>query len=198
MSLLLVDLSKFKSTDKIALPSIGSIQHLALAMAAKDQLGEAKALDMNVVNMSSPEAYQAVVSKQEVKAHMATPPYSNLSLETEGHQLVLDSSKYLGEDASVIIAVGSSKLHENNPKVYESINEALSETIDYIYNNLDETSEFLAQKEGLEVETMKRYLESDDISYQQDTKGIVELATFMKEEGYITKVDSEDAYIFEK
>lgn len=194
----LSDLSKFTITDKIALPSVGSIQHLALAMAAKEQLGDSKALNMNLVNMSTPEAYQAVASKQEVKAHMATPPYSNLSLETEGHQLVLDSTKYLGEDASVIIAVGRTKLQENNPEVYEAINEALLETIESMYTNLDETVKILAEKEGLEEEDMKRYLESDHIKYQQEVKGLIELATFMKEEGYISKVDSEDLYIFSK
>lgn len=192
----LSDLSKFTPIDKIALPSVGSIQHLALAMAAKDHLGDAKALDMNLVNMSTPEAYQAVVGKQEVKAHMATPPYSNLSIETEGHQLILDSSKYLGEDASVIIAVGGTKLQESNPEVYQAINEALTETIEYMYTNIDDTVAFLAEKEGLEKEAMKRYLESDHIKYQQEVKGLVDLATFMKEEGYISKVESEEAYIF--
>lgn len=192
------DLSKFTITDKIALPSVGSIQHLALAMAAKEQLGDSKALDMNLVNMSTPEAYQAVASKQEVKAHMATPPYSNLSLETEGHQLVLDSTKYLGKDASVIIAVGGTKLKENNPEVYEAVNEALTETIESMYTNIDETVKILAEKEGLEEADMKRYLESDHIKYQQEVKGLIELANFMKEEGYISKVDSEDLYIFSK
>ena len=41
--------------EKIALVNIGSIQHILLAMAAKEQLGDAHALDENIAAMAHPD-----------------------------------------------------------------------------------------------------------------------------------------------
>jgi len=52
-------LKDFKPTDKIALPSPGSVQHILLAMAAEKELGSASALDQNLVAMAHPDGAAA-------------------------------------------------------------------------------------------------------------------------------------------
>ena len=59
---------------KIALVNIGSIQHIILAMAAEKELGDAHALDHNIVAMSHPDGMSALLSGS-VECQLTTSPY---------------------------------------------------------------------------------------------------------------------------
>ena len=59
---------------KIALVNIGSIQHIILAMAAEKELGDAHALDHNIVAMSHPDGMSALLSGS-VECQLTTAPY---------------------------------------------------------------------------------------------------------------------------
>src|SRR6056297_1331729 len=55
-------LGDIKADDKIAVPGVGSIQHIMLSMAAKEQLGDPNAFDKNLTTMANPDAYTALIS----------------------------------------------------------------------------------------------------------------------------------------
>ena len=60
--------------EKIALVNVGSFQHILLAMAAKEQLGDAHALDENISAMSHPDGMTALLSGS-VDCQLTTSPY---------------------------------------------------------------------------------------------------------------------------
>lgn len=64
----------FKPEHKIALPSPGSIQHILLAMALEKEVGNANALDDNLVALPHPDGAQALIGKRDIVAHFTTPP----------------------------------------------------------------------------------------------------------------------------
>lgn len=57
-------LKDLKPTDKIAVPSPGSIQDILLSMAAEKELGSPTALASHLVAMSHPDATAALISKK--------------------------------------------------------------------------------------------------------------------------------------
>ncbi len=59
---------------KISVVNIGSIQHILLAMLAKEELGDAHALDNNLVAMSHPDGMTALMSGS-VACQLTTAPY---------------------------------------------------------------------------------------------------------------------------
>ena len=59
---------------KISVVNIGSIQHILLAMLAKQELGDAHALDNNLVTMSHPDGMTALMSGS-VACQLTTAPY---------------------------------------------------------------------------------------------------------------------------
>ena len=59
---------------KISVVNVGSIQHILLAMLAKQELGDAHALDNNLVTMSHPDGMTALMSGS-VACQLTTAPY---------------------------------------------------------------------------------------------------------------------------
>ena len=69
--------------EKIALVNIGSIQHVLLAMAAEAELGDAHALDNNIVAMSHPDGMSSLLSGS-VECQLTTSPYVYKEAAEEG------------------------------------------------------------------------------------------------------------------
>lgn len=181
-------LSDFKLGDKIAVPSIGSIQHIMLSMASEKYLGDSKAMDPFVVNMSTPDGMQALLSKTEVKGHITTPPYYNLELENKGFRLVFSGDEVFGEPYTSIVGVASNKLFTEHKDVYEALYNATNDAMKYIQENPEETATLLSEKEGIAQDKMLSYIIADNINYGTESVGVIKMAEFMNKEGYISKI----------
>ena len=70
---------------KISVVNVGSIQHILLAMLAKQELGDAHALDNNLVTMSHPDGMTALMSGS-VACQLTTAPYIFQGKRTGQHQ----------------------------------------------------------------------------------------------------------------
>lgn len=80
--------------DKIAMPAVGSIQHVVLQMAAERDRGDPFALDPLVVSMSHPDGMFALMSKREITGHLTSPPFQYLELQVSGRSsIVIRSSE---------------------------------------------------------------------------------------------------------
>ena len=170
--------------EKIALVNIGSFQHIVLAMAAKEQLGDAHALDNNIVAMSHPDGMSALLSGS-VDCQLTTSPYvfkeaadSNIS-EVEALESVWPDGN------SFIVAVASTKLQEENPELYEAVVKAFEDAIDYLSNNKEEAAELLCEAEDVDAATMLEWLNDPACVYSTETKGVMQFANFMAENGFL-------------
>lgn len=181
-------LKDFRPTDKIAVPSPGSVQHILLAMAAEKQLGSATALDKNLVAMAHPDAAAALISRKGVVAHFSTPPYLFEELTRPGFSLVLDDVTTFGQPFSFNVGVASSKFHDRDPVVYASFIMAISEAMAWISGNTEEAAALLAPEFGLTPDEAYRYMTWPGMDYTVAPYGLMGFADFMKKAGYIDRV----------
>ncbi len=169
---------------KIALVNIGSIQHVILAMGAKAALGDAHALDNNIVAMGHPDGMSALLSGS-VECHLTTAPYLNQELENPDLHEVEGISDAWPEDNSFIVLLGSTKLHDENPELFQAVLSALDEAIKYIEENPAETAEMVCEEFNLEADVLQGYIENESCKYGSECKGVFEFATFMAENDFL-------------
>jgi NitT/TauT family transport system substrate-binding protein len=192
-------LSDIKASDKIALVNPGSIQHIILAMAAKKELGDAHALDNNIVGMTHPEGMQALIGKQ-VAAQVTTLPYSMDELAmSDTHEIKQVAGDFV-KDATIILGVAGEKM-VGDTELFDAVNRAFEEAFTYVNDpaNLDQIAESMAQEEGKTKEEMLAYLKSPDVKYDQTVTGLMEIREFMQTEGFIEGESPADAasYFYE-
>ena len=123
--------------------SPGCTQHILLCMLAKRELGEATALDHQLVSMSHPDAMNALIADTEISAHIATPPYLQEELK-QGMHVIADGEDIVGGQFTFISGVAMTSFYEKYPEIYQIFIETLNEAIDYINNNPDEAIKVLA------------------------------------------------------
>ena len=193
-------LSDFKQGDQIALVNTGSIQHITLAMAAKEVLGDAHALDDNIVGMAHPDGMQALLAGS-VKAQFTTIPYWNKELDEEGNHEITEAAENAAPGASIIVAVLSNKLYEEDPDLYQAVVKGFNEAFEYINNeeNYEQIAAQIYQDEGITKEQAIEYLKSDDVVLDPAVTGLMELSSFMEEEGFldVKAKTNESDYVFD-
>lgn len=170
-------------SEQIALVNIGSIQHILLAMAAEEQLGDAHALDNNIVAMAHPDGMSSLIAGS-VKLQLTTSPYT-FKEEAEGMTEVEAISSVWPEGNSFIVALASTELYESDPALYEAVVAALAEAIDFLTNNKEEAAEMLCEAEDVDAETMLSWLNDPACVYSTETKGVMDMANFMVKEGFL-------------
>ena len=178
-------LSDIQSSDQIALVNIGSFQHVLLAMACEAQLGDAHALDENILASSHPDGMVALENGQ-VAAQLTTSPYTFME-EAEG-MVEVDALQSVWPDGnSFIVAVASEELHNDDPELYAAVVQGISDAIDYINENPEETAELLAAGDDMDqdAETILSWLQDPACSYSTELKGVMTMANFMAENGFL-------------
>lgn len=178
-------------SDQIAMVNIGSIQHILLAMAAKEQLGDAHALDNNITAMAHPDGMTALLSKS-VKCQLTTSPYVFKEAEEEGISEVNAIESVWPEGNSFIVACASEDLYSNNPELYKAVNAAIAEAIDFINNNAEEAAEILCKDENVDAETYLKWMQDPACAYSTELKGVSVMAGFMTEEGFLENTEFSD------
>ncbi len=178
-------IADFKPTDKIAVPSMGSAQAIMLKMAAAKQMGNSKALDPMMVGMPHPVATAALLTKKEIAAHFATPPYLNQEISA-GMKVLLDSVDAVGELYSGQIVMASKKFHDSQPAAFKALSESLKEAIDWLNADPARAAEFLKKADHykVSVEELTRMLKTEN-QYDFTPKGIMPFVKFMHSEGMI-------------
>ncbi|NLS45478.1 MAG: ABC transporter substrate-binding protein [Firmicutes bacterium] len=183
----ITSLGDLKSTDKIALPSPGSVQHILLAMAAEKELGSASALDQNLVAMAHPDGAAALISKRGIVAHFTTPPYLFEELAQPGFHTITDDVEAFGQPFSFNVGVASKKFHDEKPVAYACFVNAISEAMAWINENKKEAANLLAPEFGLTPEKTYSYLTWPGMNYTTAPYGLLGFADFMEEAGYISR-----------
>jgi len=174
-------LKDIKPENKIAAPSIGSIQHIMLSMASKKILGDANAFDKNLIAMANPDAYTALRSGTEVVAHFASMPYIDMEIN-DGMKSILTADDAGGGASIVCVAT---KALNSNTKVYNELMAALGEAIELINKQDEEAVKIISETEKISIEAAKKYIAWPGTKYTTDLYRVDELAEFMYEAGYI-------------
>ncbi len=177
-------IADFKPNHKIAVPGVGSIQHILLSIGAEKYLGDARALDKLITTMANPDAYASAISGTEITAHFAAMPYIEMERKN-GFRSILTGKDIFG-DAS-IICVASGRFHDGNPTAYAAFVMALNEAITLINQRDPRVLDIIAEVEKISKEDAITYLNWNGTNYTTNIYGLMGIAEYMKKAGYISK-----------
>lgn len=188
-------LSDIKSTDRIALPQPGSIQHILLSMAAESEFNEADKFDEQLVTMKHPDGMAALLSGSEVNLHFTSPPYLFEELKYDSNSLVVGGEKCFGEEFTFIVGITSKEIKKNEA-LYNDLKKALVESIDFINNNREESVAILSKYYDYDNDTLIDYLYNQNIKYSTEVKGLNKFIEFMNNNGYLKNTYEVDELIW--
>lgn len=167
---------------KIAVPGLGSIQHIMLAIAAKEELGNANAFDNNLITMANPDAYLALIKGTDVIGHFAVMPYIDLELHA-GMKSILTADD-IGGGASIVCV--TTKAFRENEKASNALLTALEQAIELINSEDEKAIQIIADTEKITFEAAKAYASWPGTRYTTELYRLNELAHFMRQTGYLT------------
>ncbi|WP_020611860.1 ABC transporter substrate-binding protein [Sediminispirochaeta bajacaliforniensis] len=179
------NISDFDSSDRIALPQPGSIQHILLAMASRRLTGDAAHFDRQLVTMNHPDGMQALLARREIAAHFTSPPYLFLELEEPGMKQVVSGRECFGGPFTFIVTVATKELAEERPKVLAAFMDAVDRGMAYLHSNPEKSAALLAPIYQMDSDDVLDMLGSKDLDYSRDVVGIEEFVSFMKDTGYL-------------
>ena len=177
---------------QIALVNIGSIQHILLSMACEKELGDAHALDANIVKMAHAEGYAALESGT-YKLHLTSSPFINRERENDKYTEIKAVNKIWPDGNSFLVAMASTKLQEENKALFDAIVKSFDEAIEFINTDKQGTAEIVCEYLGQDVETTLSDLNDPTSMFFGSLKGAGEMADFMFRANFIEKeVEFED------
>ncbi len=181
--------------DSIALVNTGSIQHILLAMAVEKALGDPHALDNNIRPMAHAEGMAALESGT-VKLHLTSSPFIHQERENANYTELTELSEVWPGGNTFLVAMASQKTAENTA-LFEALKKSFAQAIDFINENQDEAAEIETEYLGLDLETVKKYLNQKDSAFFSEVRGAGDMMSFMKRAGFIENEVSIEDFLFD-
>jgi NitT/TauT family transport system substrate-binding protein len=192
-------LADFKDGGKIAMPAPDSIQAVVLRKGAQEELGDAKALDKNIVSLGHPDGLQALVSGQ-LAGHLTSPPFE-FDEQDKGARIVLSSYKAFGGPHTFNSIFMRQGFYDDNKDVADAIFKSIEAGITMLREDPDQAAELLSQESGGQNSKaqFKGYITHEGVEYTNTPHGVVKFARFMKEIGLTDKApENVDELTFEQ
>jgi sulfonate transport system substrate-binding protein len=183
-------LKDVKPGDRIAMPAIGSIQHVVLQMQAEKELGNPKALNQQIVAMAHPDATAALLSKREITCHLSSPPFQYEQLRDPGIHKVFDSYQAAGGPHTFNLVWASEKWVKANPGLVKALVDALKEATDFVNEKPAEAARLYvaSEKARSTPEEILAIMKQEGLRYSMTPTGLVKFAGFMQKIGMIKTV----------
>ncbi|MBI3455220.1 MAG: ABC transporter substrate-binding protein [Candidatus Rokubacteria bacterium] len=183
-------LKDLKPLDRIAMPAIGSIQHVVLQMEAEKELGNPKALNQQVVAMAHPDATAAILSKREITCHLSSPPFQYEQLRDPGIHKVFDSYQAAGGPHTFNLVWANEKWARANPGLVRAFVDALKEATDFTTEKPAEAAKLYVASEKAKStpEEILGIMKQEGLRYSMTPRGLIKFAAFMQKIGMIKSV----------
>ena len=174
-------LKDLKPDDRIALPAIGSVQHIILQMEAEKELGDARKLDRQVVAMSQEDATAALLSRREITCHLSGPPYQYEQLRSAGVTKVFDSYQPMGGPHNFNFVWTSEQWAKANPKLLAAFVDAMREAMEFIRREPSEVAGIYvrSEKSSSSPEQIAQIIRQPGIRYTMTPNGVSRFVSFM-------------------
>jgi NitT/TauT family transport system substrate-binding protein len=180
-------LRDFTRSDKIGVVAPDSQQAILLRKAAQEQLGDAHALDRNLISISSADGEQALLTGQ-LAAQFAGSPYQEREVAAGGH-IVLRSSDIFGPVGAALIVLAPN-FYDQYPDFVKKLYQDILTATAFASTQHDQAAQYLAQDQGGggSVAQFKALLDSPSVVFDTTPSGLMAYATFMQAIGLISKV----------
>ncbi len=172
---------------KIAMPGPTSIQGVVLRKMAQVKLGDAHALDSDIISMDHPTAMQALLTGQ-IDAHLTSAPYQ-LQEKVHGAHVVARSYQYFGAH-SFLDAWETTAFYNQYPAFSKAFFTDVSQAIDLINKNPTKAAKILQDDSG-GIPTWRQYkqwIASSGLKFTTQPLGLMRFANFMNKIGMINKM----------
>lgn len=187
-------LKDLKGTGKIAMPAPDSIQSVVLRKGAEEQLGDAKALDSQIVSMGHPDGVQALIGGA-IAAHLTSPPFQAQELE-EGATKLLDSYELFGTHTFNSVYT-KTEFAKCNPELIDELVAVVADVNDMLTNEPAEAAEILSKEMGIPAAKVEEQITSEDVAFVNTPTGFGTFAKFMKSIGMIKEVPKTEDMFFD-
>lgn len=173
-------LEDFEDGAQIAMPGPDSIQSIVLRRGAEEQLGDASALDDNIVAQGHPEAQQALLSGQ-LPGHLTSPPFQ-FTERDEGARIILRSFDLFGEHTFNSVFV-TEDYYDENTEAMEAVYDNIEQATELIEDDPERAAEILSDETGGDVpaEEFREYITEENVTYTTEVQGFITFAEFMQQ-----------------
>ena len=163
---------------RIATPTNTSIQAVALRKMAEVKLGNAKALDSNLLAMDHPDAMQALLTGQ-IDAHFTSPPFQ-FQEKVRGAHVVARSYSYFGAH-TFLVTVMTQKFYDEYPQFAKAFYDSVVAMETLIKKNPDRVAKILQQDAGGTPTNrqFKQWLVNPALNWTTRPRGLLRTANFM-------------------
>ena len=192
----ITSIDNINSSQKIALPQPGSIQHILLTMYLEKNYGDAKFLDDYLLTLSHPEGQLALLSDSEVVAHFTSPPYLFEELNDGNVELMFGSEEAFGGEFTFIVGVLRDGFEDE--EIVDGVNAGIDEAIDIIENNPECAIELLSKVYEIDEDKIHSYLYWEGMNFKSEVVGIDQFIEFMNQQGYLKEMFSIEDVMYEK
>jgi NitT/TauT family transport system substrate-binding protein len=172
---------------RIATPSRTSIQAITLRKMAEVELGEARALDADLVDMDHPAGMQALFTGQ-IDAHLTSPPFQ-FQEKVRGAHVVARSYNYLGAH-TFLVTVMTQKFYDEFPRLAKAFYDSVVAMEAATRNNPNRVAKVLQQEAGGSPTTrqFRQWLVNPALNWTTRPRGLMRTATFMFRTNQIEKM----------
>ncbi|HEY3993793.1 MAG TPA: ABC transporter substrate-binding protein [Ktedonobacteraceae bacterium] len=181
-------LRDFGPNDKIGVVAPDSQQAILLRKAAQEQLGNAHALDANLVTIASATGEQALLTGH-LAAQLSGAPYQNQEVAAGGH-IVLHTTDVFGPVGAGVIVLQQS-LYSQYPAFSKQIYQDFVDVTAWVNGHRAQAAQYLASNTasagGGTAAQFETLLADPTIVYDKTPSGLLAYATFMQSIGLITK-----------
>jgi NitT/TauT family transport system substrate-binding protein len=177
-------LRDFGPKDRIAMPGIKtSLSAVVLQMMAAKEFGAASydKLDPLTVGLPHPDALAALVSgNAEVNAHLGSPPFSYLELDSPKVHRVASSVDYLG-NITLDVVYTTRRFHDENPRLVKAFLAALEEANAFIASDRNGAADVFVRSSKVKVsrDEVVKMLADPDTRFSTTPDGVMKYAEFM-------------------
>ena len=184
----------FTDASRIAVPAVGvSVQAVTLRMAAAQAFGKENyaQLDRLTVALPPPDATIGLLSGGAAfDSVFSVPPFQTQQLQDPAIHTVLNSFDVLGGSHSFTVAWTSRKFHDDNPKLFRALMDALTEATEIL--NADKRAAAMLwiedSKSKLSLDLVYGVIAGPQVKWTLAPEKTMKYATFMYEVGIVKAV----------
>jgi NitT/TauT family transport system substrate-binding protein len=187
-------LRDLEGAGNIAMPGPDSIQSVVLRKGAEEELGDAKALDSQIVAMGHPDGVQALIGGQ-LAAHLTSPPFQSEEAD-KGARQILASYDVFGEHTFNSVFT-LTDFGECNPDFIEALITAVEDANEMLTERPAEAAKVLSSEMGEPAAKVEKQITAEDVSFTTTPKGFADYAEFMQEVGLIKETPETSEMFFD-
>jgi NitT/TauT family transport system substrate-binding protein len=184
----------FTDADRIAVPAVGiSVQAVTLRMAAAQAFGKDNyaRLDRLTISLPPPDATIGLLSGGSAfDSVFSVPPFQTQQLQSPAIHTVLNSFDVLGGPHSFTVAWTSRKFHDENPKLYRALMDALAEATDILNADKRAAAQLWMEdtKSKLPPDLVYEVIGGPQVKWTLVPENTMKYASFMYDVGIVTTV----------